>query len=174
MSGPALSFTDLDVLEQVRQFLLAILPAGVDAFQGQDNRVPEPFVGDFVVMTSMGQMRLATTVEDFEVVADVGQLQLQASTEWKVQLDVHGDGSAANAAAIALAWRSGWACAFLAASIITPLYADDPLQAPFMNAEEQYETRWTVTVYVQANPVLTMPQDFASVLGPVQIYEADQ
>ena len=174
MSGPALSFTELDVLEQVRQFLLAVLPAGVDVIQGQDNRVPEPLVGDFVVMTTMGQVRLATTVETFDVVEDVGQLALQESTEFKVQLDVHGGNSAANAAAVAMVWRSSWACAFLAGSIVPPLYTDDPLQAPFMNAEEQYETRWTVTIYLQANPVLTMPQDYATSLGPVQIYEADQ
>jgi hypothetical protein len=171
---PALSINDNDILEQVRQFLLAVLPSGVDAIQGQDNRVPEPIAGDFVVMTSMNFTELSTARETFQVQAGEGSLAILKPIQWKVQLDVHGDNSASNAATIALAWKSAWAAAFLDGTPITPLYADDPIQAPFMNAEEQYETRWTVTIYLQANPVLTMPQDYATSVGPVQLYEADQ
>ena len=62
---------------------------------------------------------------------------------------------------------------FLKGSIITPLYANEPHQSAFMSAEDQYETRWIVTIYLQAKPVLTLPQDYATGLA-IETIEADQ
>jgi hypothetical protein len=44
---------------------------------------------------------------------------------------------------------------------ISPLYADDPKQVPFINAENQYEWRWILEVCLQANEFFQVPQDFA-------------
>jgi hypothetical protein len=43
---------------------------------------------------------------------------------------------------------------------VTPLYADDPKQVPFLNGEQQYETRWIVEAVLQVNPVVSVPQQF--------------
>lgn len=44
---------------------------------------------------------------------------------------------------------------------ITPLYADDPKQVPFINDQQQYEWRWVVEAMLQANQVVSVPQQFA-------------
>lgn len=169
----SLNFTELDVLEEVRQFLLFILPTGTEVIQGQANRVPEPLVNDFVVMTAMEMTRLATNVDGYDMTPGAEAMTTSESTQWGVQLDVHGDASAANASRIAAAWRSTWAAARLRGSIIAPLYANEPHQSAFNNGEDQYETRWIVTIYLQAKPVLTLPQDYATGLA-IETIEADQ
>lgn len=171
----AISLGELDILDAVRNFLLAILPTGVDAFQGQDNRVPEPMANDFVIMTMLTQERLSTNVETPEDDPNPAELSLTESAQFGVQLDVHGgDDCAANAARIAVTWRSAWAANFLAGTIISPLYASEPTQTAFENAENQVETRWIVTIYLQANPVVTVPQDYAAALDVSLFYEVDR
>lgn len=44
---------------------------------------------------------------------------------------------------------------------VVPLYADDARQAPFNNDSKQVETRWIVEALLQANVVVTVPQQFA-------------
>jgi hypothetical protein len=44
---------------------------------------------------------------------------------------------------------------------VVPLLADDPRQRPFINAEQQVEWRWSVEAMLQANQVLSVPQQFA-------------
>lgn len=57
---PVLSFTEAQALTALRAFLAQVLPAATPIIRGQDNRVPEPLVGDFVVMTPLMQARLGT------------------------------------------------------------------------------------------------------------------
>lgn len=44
---------------------------------------------------------------------------------------------------------------------VFPLYADDARQSPFINAEQQYETRWTVDAQLQVNEAIDLTQQFA-------------
>ena len=44
---------------------------------------------------------------------------------------------------------------------VVPLYADDPKQMPFVNDSQQYEWRWVVEAMLQANQVVSVPQQFA-------------
>ena len=44
---------------------------------------------------------------------------------------------------------------------VVPLYSEDPRQTPFLNAEQQYEFRWSVDVYLQVNQVIGAPLQFA-------------
>lgn len=175
MSEVTISITDLDITEAVRQFCLSILADGVDAFLGQDNRVPEPLAPDFIIMTMTGQERLATNVETTPGGPLPVELTMGESTQFAVQLDIHGPNSGANAARVAMVWRSAWAASFLAALPVpvAPLYASEPTQTAFDNAENQIETRWIVTVYLQANPVVTVPQDYAEALSVSLFKEAD-
>ena len=55
--------TQYNILTALRTFLLSVLPSGVEVIRGQDNRVAEPHVTDFVVMTPILQRRLATNVQ---------------------------------------------------------------------------------------------------------------
>ena len=44
---------------------------------------------------------------------------------------------------------------------VVPLYADDPRQMPFINAESQYEWRWVLEAKLQVNQAVQIPQQFA-------------
>lgn len=83
-------------------------------------------------------------------------------TEVVVQIDVHGPLGADNAQVISTLFRDPYGVdAFVAlASTVTPLYADDPVQRPFINAEQQYEDRWVVEAHLQADVTVKVPQQF--------------
>jgi len=53
---------------------------------------------------------------------------------------------------------------------VFPLYADDPRQMPFVNAENQVEERWVVDVVMQANPTVQTVMQFMGSAGPVNLY----
>jgi len=95
-------------------------------------------------------------------------------TEYTVQLDVHGPGSADAAQQIASLLRDEFATQFFTAAnpAIAPLYATDPRQMPFVNAEEQIELRWIVEAHLQAQFTATVPLQFADVVT-VTLDEAD-
>lgn len=85
-----------------------------------------------------------------------------APTKTTVQLDVHGPASANNAQIIGTMLRDTYACQIMASVIdAQPLYAGEPRQAPFVNAEQQFEYRWSLDVVIQVNPTVTVTQDFA-------------
>jgi hypothetical protein len=101
-----------------------------------------------------------------EVLASGGETVMQP-TEVVIQLDVHSasDGNASDMAqTIATLMRDDRATTFFSAAGLdgAPFYADDPRQVPFLNGEQQYETRYVVDVHIQANQALPgLPQQFA-------------
>jgi len=44
---------------------------------------------------------------------------------------------------------------------VGPLYADDPRQSPFTNAENQLEWRWSLDAHLQVNETISIPQTYA-------------
>lgn len=87
-----------------------------------------------------------------------------AATQVTVQLDVHGPVSADNAQIITTLLRDDYAVQQFATSgfDVTPLYASDPRQMPFLNGEQQYEIMQTIDAVLQANPIVAVSQDFAA------------
>lgn len=96
-----------------------------------------------------------------------GEIQAMQSTDVVIQLDFHSpDVAVANdmAQIISTMFRDSYAVSAFAAIIddVIPLYADDPIQVPFINGEMQYETRWIVNAHIQANQTVKgIPQQFA-------------
>lgn len=62
---PTVSPTQSDVFKALRAFLLGVCASGTEVFQAQNNRVPEPHTGDFVVMSPLRDSRLATNEDDY-------------------------------------------------------------------------------------------------------------
>ena len=238
----------------LRGFLLAILPAGVPVVQGQDNRVSEPSQADYVVITAMRRMRLATNgvlYADSAFVASmsgaaltvseiligpvvpgaallaypgnsaigtlaVGESPIEAGvalgsvigaqqsgapggvgvyglspaqtlpsgkfaagvmnvtqkTEMVWQVDVYGPNSGDNAQTISTLFRDGYATQWWARNgyaTTSPLYADDPMQMPFMDDQQQVENRWKIEAHVQVDATVAVSQDFADTLVPTLI-----
>lgn len=95
-----------------------------------------------------------------------GVQTIMQETEIVMQLDVHGPTSADNAQTISTLFRDAYAVEFFASlsSSVSPLYADSPKQLPFLNGEEQQENRWIIEAVMQADEVITVPQQFADVV----------
>lgn len=169
------SVTEEQVYTALRAFLLAILPAGVEVFLGQVNKVPEPAADDFVIFTPILRQRLATTSTVYSDGYPGAQTRSDtAPTQFTVQVDVHGPAAGDHAHIIGTLWRSSVAVqAFRDADIsAAPLFNTDPRQQPFTNAEQQVETRWTMDAAIQVNSAVTTGQDFAASLS-VQVINVD-
>jgi hypothetical protein len=96
-----------------------------------------------------------------------GAETLTQGAEVTVQLDFHSADLTAGdlAQAVSTAFRDEYGTTFFAGldaplDGIVPLYADDPVQRPFLNAEQQYEWRWVLEARLQANQVVSVPQQF--------------
>jgi len=224
--------TQAQIQAALRAFCENVLPIGVDVIEAQDNRVPEPQSGSFVVMTPLRRQILATnihTVFDCAFTASiagtvmtvtvmqvtglgiqvgavvsgpgvttgtrvVAQLtgtpggvgtytvtptQTAASATYQagqdivtgmfqldMQLGFHAaDNTSGDAAqVVAQMLRDTYATEFIAAvnPAIRPLYAGPPRQAPFINAEDQFEWQWIVECVLQANFEINIQQQFAT------------
>jgi hypothetical protein len=84
-----------------------------------------------------------------------------------IQVDVHGPNSASNTNLITTLWRDDYALQFFVTALPTaaPLYATDPRQLAFDNAEAQYEDRWTLELVAQMNVTVQIGQQFADQLS---------
>lgn len=91
-----------------------------------------------------------------------------------IQVDVHGPNSTDNTQRIVTLFRDGFTCEFFTDGgyPVQPLYIDDGDQIPFINGENLYEDRWVLKARLQANPVVSTPQQFADTLT-VGIKEID-
>lgn len=107
------------------------------------------------------QLSVAQTV--VSSVLSASTQELLQKTKIMIQIDVHGPASADNAQVITTAFRDDFATTFFTDAGFdgAPMYADDPKQIPFINAEEQYETRYVIDVVLQANQKVKVPQQFA-------------
>lgn len=101
------------------------------------------------------------TVNSETLAAGTGSLTQKA--ECVMQVDVHGLNSESNAQIISTTFRDYYATNFFTNENpnIAPLYADNPEQRPFLNAEQQWEDRYVIEVHMQVNQTVVVPQDFA-------------
>ena len=208
---------------------------------GVNNRVPEPIAGDFIIMSSVYNPRLAynitsyvdniivgsisgTTLTVTQVIkgsVPIGALifdgnnppqiapntvilsQLSgnpngtgtysvsvsqtlnsqnlypgvrtdiAPSQWVVQLDIHGPNSMQNVRTIDSLFRSDYATQFFASQNFpgAPLYAGEPMQIPFENAEQQMEYRWVMELNMDVYIAIGTPQQFADqiVVTPIEV-----
>lgn len=94
-----------------------------------------------------------------------GAVGVVQSAEAVVQLDFHSDDTdaATLAALISTLMRDPWAVAYFVENfpLVSPLFADDPAQRPFINAEQQYEWRWVLEAHFQVNFTTSVPQQYA-------------
>ena len=97
--------------------------------------------------------------------------KLTQKAQVAIQLDVHGPNSTDFALAISTAFRDAYATELFAAlnPLISPLYADDPRQLPFVNSEQQYEDRWVIEDQLQVDYSVSVSQQYADTLTIVPV-----
>ena len=169
-----------EVITALGNFVVAYLGlAQVQVIRGYPNRVPMPptippagYPPGFVVLTEMTKTRLRTNIDNFAGTSDPapapGPVTSEQGQKLDVQIDVYGPTSSDWSDILTTLLRDNIGCVALA-PVCQPLYADDPIRAPLTNAEAQYEDRWIITARLQYNPVVTTSQEYATVLGPVDI-----
>jgi hypothetical protein len=161
------------VLTALGNFVVSV--TGATVVQGYPNRVAMP-VGPFVNMSALSMKRLRTNIDNYAGTVTSppapGPVTSEQGTQIDIQLDCYGPSSGDWATILTTLLRDNVGCVALAPNC-QPLYADDPIRAPLTTAEEQYLDRWIITVRLQMNPTVTTSQQFASVLGPVGIIDAE-
>ena len=175
MTAATVSPTISDVYTALGNFIVTQLGiTNAQVTQGYGNRVamPTPPSAGFVVMTAMSKKRLRTNVDSFAQTSDAapapGPVTSEQGQQVDIQLDCYGPLASDWADILTTLLRDDIGCIALAPTC-APLYADDPIRAPLTNAEQQYEDRWLITARIQYNPVTTTGQEYATVLGPVNI-----
>jgi hypothetical protein len=102
-----------------------------------------------------------------------GYRQFTQNAEMTVQLDFHSaDLSSADMAQTASTLlRSEYGTKFFSTGnpAIAPLYADDPAERPFINAENQYEWRWVLDARIQVNQTAAVGQQFTDAVQIARI-----
>ncbi|MBY4887705.1 hypothetical protein HX773_18875 [Pantoea sp. B9002] len=149
-----------DLTTALRGFLLSLVD--VEVFLAQENLVPMPNE-DFVTMTPMFITGLSTNrVAYNDPGVGAGSEMTQRSNQWRCQLDFYGNTAAEMAAIVGTMIRSEYAANWFKQNNmpVTPLYAGEPHQTTMINAEQQYESRWTLDFIAQFNAVVTTPLYF--------------
>lgn len=127
--------------------------------RGQQNRTPPPITG-YVVLTEIHSSDLETPTANYTDAS----LTLSTSTQIEIQADFYGPASGDQIRAIKSVFRSIYATAQFPSNI-QPLYCSDGNQSPLVTGEEQYEQRWTMSVSLQYNPLIELPQQTANTLA---------
>jgi len=124
-------------------------------------------IGDIVTDSTTGALIGTTTAVSY------GGNAILQPTQITTQLNVHGLNGANNAQVITSVFRDQYGVDLfnLSGLDISPLYASDPRQIPFVNAEQFTEYRWVVDVVVQCNIFVVVPVQFATsaVVGLVNV-----
>lgn len=157
-----------EIYPKLADFIAGILPTVPSAppvIQMPDNRASMPLpVPGFVGMTARVQRRLATNFEAWDQSGPVPTVIAKTQPiAVAIQLDFYGAAASDWAVMFSTVFRDDYGCEQLA-PLMAPLYCDDPRFAPLVTGEEEYESRWIVTAYVQYNPVTSTPQQFADAL----------
>lgn len=157
----AVSLTRADVYTRLKALLTDVLPAGIEVVQGQGNRVAMPTGNEYVVMTANLLTPHRTPVVEWDKNdPDADEIRIEQGTLVRIQLDCYGERAQDWAVILCTVLRNGYSVQFL--TPLAPLFADNPVQAPLIDAEQQYNERWIVGANVQYNPVVTAPQEFAN------------
>lgn len=173
MPDYASSITVDQIIDALADFITPfVTPAQI--VRAQTNRVPMP-AGACVVLTEIGQYDLAIPYENFTPtsapIPAVGTTTINGPARIEVQADFYGPQSGEWVKVVMMAFRSAWAYDRFP-QYVKPLYTSDALQAPLITAEQQYESRWTLTAAMQYNPIVNVPQEFATTLG-AHVAQAD-
>lgn len=147
--------------------------AASNIVQALPNRAPMPLPG-FISFQAIHRRRLRWNIDTFDTTDDdPTESTIEEGLELTVQIDCYGPQST-SAATGAMDWanmlaatlRDQYGCAFFESQLsgCDPLYADDARMMPLIDAEEQYEERWSLDARFQLDVVTTVPQGYAKAL----------
>ena len=158
------SITVDNVIDALADFLQPFVD-GADIIRAQVNRVPMPSL-PCVVLTELFHVDLRVPSQDYDVLNE--EVDLSASNRIDIQVEFYGDSAGDYCRSVETAFRTMWGFDMFPAGI-KPLYTSDGIQSPLISGEQQYVSRWTLTVSMQYNPIVSVPQQFADELTATTI-----
>lgn len=158
------SITVDNVIDALADFLQPFVD-GADIIRGQVNRVSMPAL-PCVILTELFHVDLRVPSQDYDVLN--AEVDLSSSNRIDIQVDFYGDSAGDYCRSVETAFRTMWGFDAFPAGI-KPLYTSDGIQSPLISGEQQYVPRWTLTVSMQYNPIVSVPQEFADELSATTI-----
>lgn len=144
--------------------------------QAQANRVPMD-KGEFNILTPLRFRRLSTSRETNKDtgVQSTSSLGFTEVRQAEVQVDLYGDGAGDRAIALETLFRTGYAYDAIKAidARVAPLYSTEAIQAPMINAENQWQERYTLTLSLQVHITIDVQQDYFD-KAQITINQADK
>jgi len=128
--------------------------------RGQINRVSYP-AGQFVKLTEVHQANLQFSRTEYQKTSGANSATIYGPKRIDIQVDFYGANAGEYCAVFKTAIQGEWGWDQFQQNI-RPLYASEAFQVPLITGEQQYESRWTLTVSMQYNPNFTTPQQYAS------------
>lgn len=178
MTAATLTPTEDQLFDAVWGFVGTVFGSTMSAniFKGFQNMTATPAGTSYIVLSPGIAVRQNQLSRDYDPVALV--VNNLRSTNYSYQVDCYGPNGPDLATTLAIAWRTMWACDYFAGQLATtpgapllatPLYADEAQQLNVVNGEMQYEQRFMLKLYLQANQIVALPQDFFNVPPVVTI-----
>ncbi len=163
MSAPAQYVVSLtvDAVFDALGAYLAPFVSPAEIIRCQVNRTSYP-IGDFVELTEISNTDLEYPRQWYDTVNL--QRDIIGPKRMDIQADFYGESAGDWCAAIKTVWRTSWSVAQFPSGM-APLYCDDGHEMPFITGEDQYTRRWTLTLSIQYNPIVVLPQQSADVLS---------
>lgn len=158
------SITVDNVIDALADFLRPFVD-GADIIRAQVNRVPMPSL-PCVVLTELFHVDLRVPSQEYDALNK--KVDLSASNRIDIQVDFYGDSAGDYCRSVETAFRTMWGFDAFPAGI-KPLYTSDGIQSQSISGEQQYVSRWTLTVSMQYNPIVSVPQQFADKLAATTI-----
>lgn len=131
--------------------------------QAQANRTSMP-KGQFCILTPLRFERLSTTRS---INQDTGAPSTSAMgwTEVRradIQVDIYGDSAGDRAVTLETVFASSYAYDLIKAidARVAPLYSTAAIQAPMIDAEQQWQERYTLTVSLQVHMTASFPEPY--------------
>lgn len=175
--------TEDQLFDAVWGFVAQLFDVSVQpyVFKGFQNMTSTPPGVTYVVISPGTKERTNQLERSYD--ANAGLSVNFRNSVYSYQVDCYGPSAPDYADTVSIAWRTLWACDYFAGNNltptpgaplpVTPLYADEPMQLNVVNGEENYEQRFMVKLFLQANQSVSLPQDFFTVAPPVKIVVAD-
>ena len=177
MAGLTPSIVELQIYNVVKALLVTVTGLNPTVvIRGLPNRsAMPPAAPGFVTMQLTLSERLNYNIDTWDPTA-TAPTTISSETHWKerMQVDFYGATAGDWAKVFCGLWKDEIGCVALE-PVCDPLYTEGPLWAPLDDEEQQYEQRRTVQAYLQYNPVVTPPMQFAQPpYGPVTIINVDE
>lgn len=149
------------VIDAVIAYASNFTETGETVARGQVNRVAMP-PSPCIIITELMQHDLQVPYSIWRG-AD-NQIDVHIAAKVGLQIDCYGPSAAERCQVIGSMWRTGWGFDAFPENT-RPLYCSDGNQSPLVTGEQQYESRWTLTAFLQYNPIISVPQQFADELA---------